>query len=85
MKMENYFLPHMGYVVAFSRPRPLLVAVVANYVSPLSLHVDASLIQRSLFEYYVCFTSILPGPLLWIATEAAITPFPLSLSIDIHT
>lgn len=85
MKTENYFLPHMGHAATFLRPRPLLAVVVANFVSPLSLHVDASSIQRSPFEDYVCYASVLPEPILWLATEAAITPFPLSLSVEFHT
>ena len=75
MNSENYILPHMGHAVAFPRPRPLLVVVVANYVSPLSLHVEASSIQRSLFEDFGCCALVLLGPLPWLATEAAITPF----------
>lgn len=85
MNLENYILPYMGHVVAFLRPHPLLAAVVANFVFPLSLHVDASSIQCSLFEDYVCFALVLPWPLLWLATEAAIAPLPLSLSIKFHT
>ena len=79
MNLENYFLPHMGHAVAFPRPHPLLAVVVQNYVSPISLHVKASSIQRYLFEDFGCCASILPGPLPWLATEVAITPFPLSL------
>jgi len=85
MKMENYFLAHMGHAIAFPRPHPLLAAVVENYVSPLSLHVEASSIQHSLFEDYVCCALVFLGPLLWLATEVAITPFPLSLSVEFHT
>ena len=76
----------MGHAVAFPRPRPLLTAVIANYVSPLSLHVDdAYSIQHSMFEDYVCYASVLPGHLPWLATEVAIAPFPLSLSVEFHT
>jgi len=81
MKMENYFLPHMGHVAAFPRPHPLLEIVVPDYVYPLFLHVDASSVQHSLFEDYVCCASVLAGPLLWLATKVAIAPFPLSLSV----
>ena len=75
----------MGHAAAFPRPHPLLAAIVANYVFPLSLHVEASSIWRSLFEDYVCCASVLPGPLSWLAIEAKITPFPSSLSIEFHT
>lgn len=85
MNLENYFLPHMGHAVTFPRPCPLLVAVVENYVSPLSLHVEASSIQHSLFEDSFCCALVLPGPLLWLVTEVAIAPFPRSLSIEFHT
>ena len=85
MKMKNYFLPHMGHAATFPRPRPLLAAVVANFVSRLSLHVAASSIQRSLFEDFGCYASVLLGPLSWLATKAAIAPFPLSLSVEFHT
>jgi len=85
MKMENYFLPHMGYAAAFLRRRPFLATIVANFVFPISLHVGASSIHRSLFEDCVCFASVLPWPLLWHATNAAIAPFPLSLSVEFHT
>jgi len=84
MKMENYLLPHMSHPTTFLRPRPLLEAVVENFVFPFSLLVDASSIHRSLFKNYVCFASILPWPSLWLATEAIITPFCLSLSIEFH-
>ena len=83
--MENYFLPHIGHVVAFPRPHPLLAPILANYVFPLSLHVDPSSIQCSLFQDYVCCASVLPGPLPWLATKAVVTPFPLSLSVEFHT
>ena len=85
MNLENYFLPHMGHAAAFPRPRPLLAAVVAKFVFLLSLHVDTSSIQHSLFEGFGCCALVLPGPLLWLATEAATAPFPLSLSIEFHT
>jgi len=85
MKMDNYFLPHMGLAVAFPRPHPLLAVVIANFVFPLSLHVDTYSIQCSLFEDYVCYASVLPGPLPWITTEATIAPFPLSLSVELHS
>ena len=85
MKMENYFLPHMGHAAAFPRPRPLLAAVIANFVFPLSLHVGASSIHHSLFEDYVCFASVLPWPLLWLATKAAITSFSLFLYVEFYT
>ena len=49
----------MGHAIDFPRPHPFLAAIIANFVSPLSLHVDASSIQRSLFEDYVCCTSVL--------------------------
>ena len=75
----------MGHVVAFPRPHPFLAAIVANFDSPLSLHVDASSIHHSLFEDYVCFASVLPWTLLWLATKATITPFPLSLSVEFQT
>ena len=75
----------MGHAAAFPRSRPLLAAVIANFVFPLSLHVGASSIHHSLFEDYVCFASVLPWPLMWLATEAATAPFPLSLSIEFHT
>lgn len=71
MKMENYFLPRMGHAAAFPSPHPLLAAVIAKFVFPLSLHVGASSIHHSLFEDYVCFASVLPWPFLWLATEAA--------------
>ena len=63
----------------------MLAAFIENYVSPLSLHVDASSIQHSLFEDYVCGASVLLGPLPWFTTKAATTPFPLSLSVEFHT
>ena len=85
MKMENYFLPHMGLAASFPRPRPLLTAVIENFVFPLSLHVEASSIQHYLFEDFGCCASVLPGPPPWLATKVAITPFPLSLSIEFHT
>lgn len=85
MKMENYFLPHMGHTAALPRPHSLLAVVVAIYVSPLSLHVEVSSIQRSLFEDSVCCALVLPGPLPWHATKVTITPFPLSLSVEFHT
>lgn len=85
MNLENYILPHMGHAATFPRPRSLLAAVIENYASPLSLHVDTTSIQHSLFEYYVCGASVLPGPLLWLATYATIAPFPLSLSVEFHT
>ena len=76
MNSKNFFLPHMGHAIVFPRPCPFLAAVVANYVSPLSLHVDTSSIQCSLFEDYVCCASVLLGPLLQLTTEATITLFP---------
>ena len=85
MNLENYFLPHMGHATVFPRPRPLLATVIENYVFPLSLHVDASSIQCYLFEDFGFFASFLPRPLLWLVTEATITPFPLSLSVEFHT
>ena len=69
--MENYFLPHMGLAVAFTRPPPLLAAIVAKFFFPLSLHVSASSIHHSLFEDYVCFASVLLGPLSWLANSSA--------------
>ena len=75
----------MSHAAAFPRPRPLLATIVANFVSPLSRHVDSSSIQCSVFEYYVCYALVLPGPLPWLATEATITPFPQSLSVEFHT
>ena len=54
MNLENYILPHMGHATDFRRPRPLLANVVENYVSPLSLHVEASSIQCYLFEDSSC-------------------------------
>ena len=85
MKMENYFLPHMGHDASFPRPRPLLAVVVATYVFLVSLHVGTSSIRRSLFKGFGCCASVLPGLLLWLATEAAIAPFPLSLFVEFHT
>ena len=85
MKMESYILPHMGNATTFPRSCPLLAAVIEKYVSYLSLHVEASLIQCSLFEDYVCCASVLLWPLPWLATEAAITPFPVSLFVEFHT
>lgn len=85
MKMENYFLPRMGHTAAFLRPRPLLAAVIANFVFPLSLHVGTYSIHHSLFEDYVCFASCLPWPFLWLATEVATASLPLSLSVEFHT
>lgn len=84
MNSENYILPHMGHAATFPRPRPLLAAIVENYAFPLSLHVNASSIQCSLFEDFGCFASVLLGPLTWLATKAAIAPFPPSLSIEFH-
>ena len=85
MNLENYFLPQMGHATAFPRPRPLLAAIISNSVFPLSLHVEVSSIQCSLFEYSIGCASVLPGPLPWLATEAAISPFPLSPFIELHT
>jgi len=81
MNSESYFLTHMGLATGFPWPHPLLTIVVENFVFPLSLHVDTSSIQHSLFEYYVCCASVIPRPLPWLATKAAIASFPLSLSI----
>ena len=75
----------MGHAVAFPRLRPLLAVFIENYVSPLSLHVEASSIQRSLFEDCACCASVLPGPLPWLTIKDAIAPFPLSLSVEFHT
>ena len=61
MNSKNYILPHMGHAVDFPRPHPLLAVVVENYVSPLSLHVDASSIQRSLFEDLVVVLQFFQG------------------------
>ena len=85
MKMENYFLPHMGHVAVFPTPLPLPTTVVSNYISPLSVHVEEYLIQHYLFKDFGCCASVLTGPLPWLAIEAAITPFPLSLSVEFHT
>ena len=85
MNSKNCFLTHMGRAAPFPRPRPLLATVVENYAAPLSLHVEASSIECYLYEDFGCYASVLLGPLPWFATEAAITPFPLSLSIEFHT
>jgi len=85
MMMENYLLPHVGLTIAFRRPPPLLATILAKFLSPLSLHADTSSMHLSQFEDYVCFASVPPWPLLWLATEDAITPFPLSLSVEFHT
>lgn len=79
MNLENYILPHIGHATTFPRPHPLLATLIENYASPLSLHVEASLIQHSLFEDFAFCASVLPGPLPRLATKAAITSFPLSL------
>jgi len=75
----------MGYAATFPKPYPLLVAIVANSIFHLSLHVGAYSIDHYLFEYYVCFASVLPWPLLCLVTKVSITPFPLSLSVEFHT
>ena len=54
MKMENSFLPHICHDANFPRPRPLLAAVIENYVFLLSPHVKASSIQHSMFEDFGC-------------------------------
>jgi len=75
----------MGHDATFPRPHPFLAAIVANYVSPLSLHVEASSVQRYLFKDFGCCALVIPGPLSWLATETVIAPLPLSLFIEFHT
>lgn len=75
----NYFLPHGGHAAAFPRPCPYLAVGVATFVSPLSLSVEASLIQHDLLEGFGHCASIILGPHLWLAIEAAIATYPLSL------
>jgi len=72
-------------LAAMTSPDPPNVTTIQNYVSPLSLHVEASSIQRYLFEDFRCRALVLPGPLLWLSTKAAIAPFPLSLFVYFHT
>ena len=64
-------------------PRPLLWLIVEVVVSssPLSLLVEASLIQHSLLEGFVLCASVLPRPLSQLATEVAIYASLLSLFI----
>ena len=85
MKMENYFLPHMGLATTFPRPFPFLTVLVANSSSPLVVHVDASSIHHSLFEDYVCLASVLSWLLLWLSIEAIIPPCPLFFSVEFYT
>ena len=64
------------------RPLPWLATKVAIFVSPLSLLVEASLIQHHFLEGFGHFTSVLPRFPLQLATQVALSSYPLSPLIE---
>lgn len=53
MESKNYFLPHGGHAATFPTPRPWIATTVETSVSPLSLPLEASLIQQALLKSLV--------------------------------
>lgn len=68
-----------------TRHLPWLVAEVAVSASPLSLLVEASLIQHPLLEGFSHFASILPRLPLHIASEATINASPLCPLLEAYS